>query len=186
MWLPHHEYVMDGDLTSRPNARDNEGFDITNCFFVYNPIHNWVELRLKGCDQPGYYEGLVNYTEPGKLLPYWISHRVSLLPPAAKANRWTFHLAQQRPTLVQSYKTNSSGKSKRKRTKTKKPRKFSPDLNVTFSHLSSLLFVVCNFVNLCISYQLILHISIWCMYVVLIIHNEAPDICVWACSNTPS
>ena len=62
-------YIVDGNLTSGP-ARANEGFHHTNSFFLFNASRNWVELRLKGCGEPGYYECLVNYTEPGRPSPY--------------------------------------------------------------------------------------------------------------------
>ena len=114
MAYPRHNYVVDGDLTSGP-TRANEGFHVTNCFFVYNPTRNWVELRLKGCGQPGYYECLVNYTEPGRPSPYWTSQRVALLPPAARANCRTFYSSERRPITTQS--TLKTGKHNQKRKK---------------------------------------------------------------------
>ena len=116
MGYPQHNYVVDGDLTSGP-TRANEGFQITNCFFVYNPIYRWVELRLKGCGQPGYYEGLVNYTEPHRPSSYWTTHRVSLLPPAARANCRSFYSSERRFTSVQSGNApvNKTTKSKKKK-----------------------------------------------------------------------
>ena len=113
MGYPRHGFVIDGDLTSGP-TRANEGFHPTNCFFVYNPIYQWVELRLKGCGQPGYYEGLVNYTEPGRPSPYWTSLRVSLLPPAAKAHCRAFYSSERKPTSKALAKQATISKKKKK------------------------------------------------------------------------
>ena len=79
--------------------------------FVYNPIYHWVELRLKGCGQPGYYEGLVNYTEPGRPSPYWTSLRVSLLPPAARAHCRPFYSSERIPSSKELAKKATTFKS---------------------------------------------------------------------------
>ena len=55
-------FVVNGDLSSGA-ARMNEGFETTNCFLYYNPNHRRFEGRLNRFAAPGYYEGLVNYTE---------------------------------------------------------------------------------------------------------------------------
>ena len=100
MGYPSANYIVDGDLTSGP-TRANEGFDTTNSFFLFNPNQRWVEWRLKGCGQQGYYEGLVNYTEPHKPSPYWTSQRVALLPPATRAKCRSFYSSERRPKTNQ-------------------------------------------------------------------------------------
>ena len=100
MGYPHATYIVDGDLTSGP-TRANEGFHITNSFFLFNSTQRWVEWRLKGCGQAGYFEGLVNYTEPGRPSPYWTSQRVSLLPPATRASCRAFYSSERRLMATQ-------------------------------------------------------------------------------------
>ena len=91
-------YIVDGDLTSGP-TRINEGFHITNGFFLYNRTQKWVEVRLRGCGQPGYYEGLVNYTDPGRPSSYWTSQRILQLPPASRATCRSFYSSEKRATI---------------------------------------------------------------------------------------
>ena len=94
MGYPREGYIVDGDLTSGP-TRVNEGFRLTNFFFLYNPIlKQWVEIRLKGCGQPGYFEGLANYTDPGRPSSYWTSQRVSLLLAVSKAACRSFYSSE--------------------------------------------------------------------------------------------
>ena len=133
MGYPRHNYVVDGDLTSGP-TRANEGFHITNCFFVYNPLYNWVELRLKGCGQPGYYEGLVNYTEPGRPSSYWTSLRVSLLPPAARAHCRAFYSSERRISSKELTKNALPKKTEQKKKK-KKERQSSDAQESTSRHI---------------------------------------------------
>ena len=116
MAYPHANYIVDGDLTSGA-TRVNEGFHVTNSLFVFNNTQRWVEWRLKGCGQPGYYEGLCNYTEPFKPSPYWTSQRVSLLPPATRAICRTFYSSERRPTVPKSSSQVTKKKVKSKKQK---------------------------------------------------------------------
>ena len=116
MAYPHANYIVDGDLTSGA-TRVNEGFHTTNSLFVFNSTQRWVEWRLKGCGQPGYYEGLGNYTEPYKPSPYWTSQRVSLLPPATRALCRTFYSSERRPKVPQLTSTKKKEKVKTKKQK---------------------------------------------------------------------
>ena len=90
------KYVVNGDLSAGA-ARMNEGFDITNCFLYYNPKYRRFEGRLNGYAAPGYYEGLVNYTERGLPSSYWTAHRVGLLPKATRRKCLSFY-----PTIARS------------------------------------------------------------------------------------
>ena len=106
-------YIVDGDLTSGP-TRVNEGFHTTNAFFLYNSNQPWVEIRLKGCGQPGYYEGLANYTDPGRPSSYWTSQRISQLPPASRALCRSFYSAEKR-TKIKEGETSNKKKTKKQR-----------------------------------------------------------------------
>ena len=116
MAYPNANYIVDGDLTSGA-TRLNEGFHITNSLFLFHSTQRWVEWRPKGCGQPGYYEGLVNYTEPHKPSPYWTSQRVSLLPPATRAVCRAFYSSERRPKTNPLADKNPKSKRKSKKQK---------------------------------------------------------------------
>ena len=174
MGFPGAGYIVDGDLTSGP-TRANEGFHITNSFFLFNPSQRWVEFRLKGCGQKGYFEGLVNYTEPNKPSPYWTSQRVSLLPPATRAHCRAFYSSERRYTVPKA-KSQSTGNQTTDKKK-KKKKKTSTDAQVISRPLLDLLpqmtsYHISHNIPHIIEFSLKtlfrnLHVSFVCMYLSL-------------------
>ena len=65
---------------SSGDARAEESFGAVNAFIYFNSTLRRVELLLAANTSiSGYYESLVNYTEPHKPSPYWTKKRDNLL-----------------------------------------------------------------------------------------------------------
>ena len=96
-----HEYVINGHLSSGA-ARANESFGAVNSILYFNPEQRRGELLVAATIRiSGYYEALVNYTEPHRPSPYWTTRRVSLLPAATRAKCLQFYGSPAIPTAVQ-------------------------------------------------------------------------------------
>jgi hypothetical protein len=80
--LSTSRYIVDGQngLAICGAARANDGFDLFNCYFAYNPVKERMELLTKGPIGPGLYEALANYGPPGERSAYWNARRKLLLP----------------------------------------------------------------------------------------------------------
>jgi hypothetical protein len=65
-------------------TRANDGFDLFNCYFAYNPVKERMELLTKGPIGPGLYKALANYGPPGERSAYWNARRRLLLPYEAR------------------------------------------------------------------------------------------------------
>ena len=72
-------YAVKGSSSCGP-AMANDGFAITNCLFMYNPLLHRMEMRTYMPLEPGVYEALVNYDIPGQRSKYWDQRRRDLLP----------------------------------------------------------------------------------------------------------
>ena len=94
-----HNYVVNGHLSSGA-ARANESFGVINAFIYFNTERCRAELLVAANIYiSGYYEGLVNYTEPHKPSPYWTTRRVSLLPASTRAKCMNFY-GTSRPRTI--------------------------------------------------------------------------------------
>ena len=120
-----HAYVVNGYLSSGA-ARANESFGAVNSILYFNPSQRRGELLVAATIRiSGYYEALVNYTEPHKPSPYWTTRRVSLLPAETRAKCLQFYgspapvKASLKSTLIDTPLTKAT---KRKRSINTEPR----------------------------------------------------------------
>jgi hypothetical protein len=81
------QYVVDGQNGQRISgpAWCNDNFDMFNCLFSWNPNLKRIELHTKAPLGEGYYEALVNYSDPGKKSSFWTDEKILLLPPESRA-----------------------------------------------------------------------------------------------------
>ena len=80
-------YIVDGqngNVISGP-AWCNDNFEMFNCLFSWNPVFKRIELHTKAPLGEGYYEALVNYSDPGKKSGFWTDEKILLLPPESRA-----------------------------------------------------------------------------------------------------
>ena len=78
-----HFFVVNGALTC-PATRANESFGETNAKLVFNSKWRRAELRLGAPVRKGLYEGLINYTAPHLISPYWTEDKLVSLPPSTQ------------------------------------------------------------------------------------------------------